>query len=169
MASSMTVKFTLNRKEVCSSLRQSMVRQRAIQIIVALLVVLAAVPVIKFFQHAEDPRVPFQPALFVQTALALLALPYLFGLLPVLLSRKMNPALLDKEQVLRFDDEGLTAVTGAGESKVGWKSWAGYRETPGFFLLQFGPRAFQPLPKRAFATPQEVVDFRNLLKQKVRR
>ncbi len=169
MSASITVKFTLSRKEVCSSLRQSLIRRRSIQVVVALLVALAALPVIRYVQHVEDPRSPFQPVWLLQTALGLLAVPYIFGMLPVLLSRRMNPALLDREQVLQFSDQGIHAITGAGEAKADWKSWVGYRETGEFFLLQIGPRAFQPLPKRAFTSPQEVTDFRNLLKQKVRR
>jgi hypothetical protein len=169
MSASITVKFTMSRKEIASSLRQSLVRQKVVLVVVALLLAMAALPLVAAVRHAENPQVPFQPASFLQTAVGVLGVAYLFGVLPVVLARRTNPALVDHEQVLSFSDEGMDAVTGAGSAKIPWKSWVGYRETEGFFLLQFGPRAFQALPKRVFATPQELIDFRNLLKQKLRR
>jgi len=170
MSASFTVKFTLTRSEVVSSIRQSMLGRRALLIVLTILVYMAAYPFISYaFKHSEDAQVVFRKESLLLSGFCLAAIGYLFGVLPLLLSRRMSTALRDQEQVFRFTDKGSEATTGAGEAKFDWKAWVRYRETGRFFFLYPGPNISHVIPKRAFASTEEVIAFRNLLKQKIKR
>lgn len=170
MSASITVKFTMTRAEVVSSIRQSMFGRRAILIVLTVFVYIAASPFINYiFKHPEDPNYTLQTHSLIYSAGCLVAIAYLIGILPIMLAGKMNPAVRDQEQLFRFTEKGAEAVTGAGESKLDWKSWTRYRETGRFFFLYPGPKISYVLPKRAFASGEELIAFRNLLKQKIKR
>jgi len=116
----------------------------------------------------QAPAVPFPTNALVYPAVGLLALSWLFGVIPMLAVRRMNAAARDREQVFTFSDDGAEVVTSAGEAKFPWSAWIKYRETRRFFMLYPSKQVVHVLPKRAFSSEQELVDLRNLLKQKIR-
>jgi len=170
MSASITVKFTLTRAEVVGSIRQAMLGKRAMLVVLTIFVFIAASPFVTYvLRHSEDPSYAFRTDGLVYSAACLVAIAYLLGVLPILLAGRMDPAVRDQEQVFRFTEKGSEAKNGAGELNFDWKSWTRYRETGKFFFLYPGPRVNLVLPKRAFASDEELVAFRNLLKQKIKR
>jgi hypothetical protein len=167
---SITLKFTMSRGEYAGALRQGMLRQKTMQLLIAIFVCMTAAPLtLRFLSASAGAPVALSIRDFIYPAIGVIGVAYIFGVMPFLLVAKMNPAVRDHEQVFRATGEGAESVTGAGEVKVPWNALLGYRESGRFFLLQLGERQIVTLPKRAFATPQEITDFRNLLKQRVKR
>jgi hypothetical protein len=167
---SITVKFTMSRGEFASALRMGMLHQKSMQILIAIFVCITASPLItRALASPQSSQVPLTYRDFIYPCIGLIGAAYIFGVLPRLLVAKMNPAVRDGEHVFRVTEEGAESVTGVGQAKVDWKAFLRYRETGRFFLLHLGPRQFVSLPKRAFTSDQELIDFRNLLKRKVKR
>jgi hypothetical protein len=166
MSASLTVKFTMTPGEYAAALRTVLLRRRIIWFMVAAFAFFASAP---FIRAAQTPGAPFPMNALVYPGVGLLALAWLFGVVPMLAVRRMNPAMRDREQVFKFSDEGGEVVTGSSEAKFLWPVWVKYQETARFFLLYPSRTIVHILPKRAFASEQELIDFRNLLKQKIRR
>lgn len=166
---SITVKFTMSRGEYASALRLGMLHQKVMQVLVAIFVCLAVSPLIMRFSSPAGAPAAISFRDLIYPLVGVIGVAYLYGVLPFLLVAKMNPAVRDREQVFRVTGDGAESVTGLGESKVAWNAILRYRESSRFFLLHLAPRQFVPLPKRAFASEQEIIDFRNLLKQKLKR
>jgi hypothetical protein len=65
----------------------------------------------------------------------------------------------------QFDDTGMESSTGDGVRSVSpWSAMTGARELKDYFALEVGglPRM---IPKRAFATPEDLIAFRSMLKR----
>jgi hypothetical protein len=169
MSRSLIVKFTMTRAEYAAALRTVLLRRRIIWVMIAAFAFFTSGPFITYYSRsAQTPAAPFPMAALIYPGIGLLALAWLFGVVPILAVRRMNPASRDQEQVFTFSDEGATVVSATGEAKFLWSAWIKYQETGRFFLLYPSKQIVHIMPKRAFASEQELVDFRNLLKQKVR-
>ncbi len=165
----MTVKFTMTRAEYAAALRSALLRQRMIWLLVAAFAFFASSPFVAYFTRPpQAPAAPFPVNALVYPAVGLLALAWLFGVVPILAVRRMNPAARDREQVFTFSDDGAEVLGAGGEAKFPWSAWVKYRETRNFFMLYPSKKAVHVLPKRALGSEQDLVDFRNLLKQKIR-
>jgi len=170
MSNSLTVKFTMTRAEYAAALRTVMLRRRIIWVMIAAFAFFTSAPFVAYFSRSpQAPAAPFPMSALMYPAVGLLALAWLFGVVPILAVRRMNPASRDREQVFRFSDEGGEVATANAEAKFLWPEWVKYQETGRFFLLYPSRQIVHILPKRAFSSEQELVDFRNLLKQKIRR
>ena len=69
-------------------------------------------------------------------------------------------------QTLRADETGLLYTSDLGKSDVRWNAFTKFRETPNLFMLYFGGRLFQVVPKRAFSGTT-LEEFRALLEHNV--
>ncbi len=169
MSGSLTVKFTMTRAEYAAALRTVLLRRRIIWVMIAAFAFFTSAPFVTYFTRApQAPAAPFPMNALMYPAVGLLALAWLFGVVPILAVRRMNPASRDREQVFKFSEEGAEVVTAAAEAKFPWTAWVKYQETGRFFLLYPSRQIVHILPKRALGSEQELIDFRNLLKQKIR-
>lgn len=91
----------------------------------------------------------------------------LFGWSPYAAYRRTNPGLRDMEQEFRFTEGGAEVRTGIAEMKLDWKAWVRFKETRHFFMLFPNTTTMHILPKRAFASEEERIGFRDLLKEKL--
>jgi hypothetical protein len=66
-----------------------------------------------------------------------------------------------------FSAEGLTSRSSHGTAEARWSIYTGARETKDFFLLHSGANLFYPYPKTAFATPQDLASFRDLIRMHI--
>ena len=72
---------------------------------------------------------------------------------------KANP-LLSQPRTMELSDEGLTLRTETFSSVRVWSHFLFFYETPIAFLLFDSSRSAEILPKRAFATPDQLNEFR---------
>jgi hypothetical protein len=69
----------------------------------------------------------------------------------------------------RFGAETIEASCGATRTTFSWKQWIGFLEAGDYVLLFSSPEQFHILPKRAFKTAEEALEFRKLLESKPQR
>lgn len=91
-------------------------------------------------------------------------------LMPYIFHRRIyhrNPRLFEMRTVT-FNDDGLRsekATTGTVEAK--WSSFEKFKETKNLFLTYQTKDVIGMVPKRAFASPEDVAQFRKLLASKL--
>jgi hypothetical protein len=73
------------------------------------------------------------------------------------------------EQAWQFSESGVQSKTAFGESKREWQVYPKVAEDAKYFILFLPSNAYTPIPKRAFASADELIRFRALLKRKVAR
>lgn len=72
-----------------------------------------------------------------------------------------------REQSVKIDEWGLHRTSEIGQSETKWLAYTDYRETHNLFLLYFGRRLMEVIPKRAFSA-EELQQFRQLLLEHLR-
>jgi hypothetical protein len=68
-----------------------------------------------------------------------------------------------------LDETGLRSDTPLGHHEVPWSSFERFCETKNLFLLYQTKDYAGVVPKRAFSSPEQLAEFRNLIAQRVRR
>lgn len=63
--------------------------------------------------------------------------------------------------------DGIASRSRLGNHEAGWGSYSAAFESADHFLLYLGRNVFNPLPKRAFTNPQDVIRFRELIRAHV--
>jgi hypothetical protein len=162
------VKFTMSKAEYLAAYRQHLFRSKLIQIGSAFFLLWIVLPLLCFiyFLRMGIPH-SFSAAEFVWPAVGLFALVRIFGFGPSDLYRKTNPGFRDQEQEYRFTEAGADIRTAISEAKLDWKVWLRFKETPQFFLLFPGTPVMHILPKRAFASPEDLESFRVMLRARI--
>ncbi|MDF1852226.1 MAG: YcxB family protein [Verrucomicrobiales bacterium] len=77
-----------------------------------------------------------------------------------------NPAFSGLTSV-SFEDEVIEVVSLVGESRLSWSVYLSAMESDFFFLPMISKRSFSIIPKRAFATEDDLDAFRELLESKL--
>jgi hypothetical protein len=72
-----------------------------------------------------------------------------------------------REQLVRIDESGLHRTSEIGQSETKWLAYTGYQETQNLFVLYFGRRLMEVIPKRALSAEQ-LQRFRQLLLEHLR-
>jgi hypothetical protein len=67
-----------------------------------------------------------------------------------------------REQSVKIDEWGVRRTSEIGQSETKWLAYTEYRETQNLFLLYFGRRLMEVIPKRALSVEQ-LQKFRQLL------
>lgn len=115
----------------------------------------------------------FEQAPYAPLLVFLLPILLFFSVLlqPWLASRQVNKnERMRTETTWTVSDDGLLVTTGYGQSKIDWETFGKVVETGDYFLLLYSwnRRLFQIIPKRAFASPDEMADFREYLKRHIK-
>jgi len=91
-------------------------------------------------------------------------------LLPYFIHRRIyyrNPRIFGVRTVT-FDDEGIKSDSDIAHVAIGWNSFERFTETKHLFLTYQSRDVVGIIPKRAFITQSDIVQFRNLLASKIR-
>jgi hypothetical protein len=83
-------------------------------------------------------------------------------------SRKAASEVEPQEISFIFSEMGVDKRTLHSEAKLEWKAYVKFSETDKFYFLHYSKRLADIVPKAAFATPQDVDAFRELLLRQVR-
>jgi YcxB-like protein len=67
-----------------------------------------------------------------------------------------------------FSDDLVTQEMASGRAELLWSAFIRVRETPHLFLFYVQKHLAHPVPKRAFASEQEIAGFRELIRRHVR-
>lgn len=68
-----------------------------------------------------------------------------------------------------FVDQEIHFIIGRVESRLDWKYYQGFLETPDSFIFVYAKKAISLFPKRAFADDRQIAEFRNLVHKKLER
>lgn len=69
---------------------------------------------------------------------------------------------------MNFEEQGFTVGNERGSRSWKWNELSNFLETPYFFHLYFDNRSFFLVPKEAFGETDNVYQFRQMLKEKVK-
>jgi hypothetical protein len=76
--------------------------------------------------------------------------------------------ILRTEHQVTYSAEGIHYLLAEIESNLDWKYFQYWAENQNGFLLISAEEVFNLIPKRAFANPNQIVEFRKLLSSKLR-
>jgi hypothetical protein len=164
MSNPIRLKFILSPDEYADAIRQNLFRLPSLLIVSAMVVIATLTPMVLLAAGRPTFNVGGSLACALVGATFVVSL-YWNG--PRSAYRKLNPANRDQEQAFSFTEEGIDIRHATAEAKLDWKSWIKFRENARFFLVYPAQRMFTIIPKRAFASPEEVDAFRELLKRKL--
>lgn len=71
-------------------------------------------------------------------------------------------------RTVTVDESGLKSDSELQHVEIKWSSFEKFSETKNLFLIHQTRDVVGIVPKRAFSSPDDIVQFRNLLAQKVR-
>ncbi len=70
---------------------------------------------------------------------------------------------------LEITEEGITGKTENMQGTNPWTDYVRWKEGNGVFLLYWSDALFQVIPGRFFSTDEQIMEFRNLLRDKIGR
>jgi len=70
-------------------------------------------------------------------------------------------------RTITITDDGLISGSPMGHAETMWNMYEKFRETKSLFLLYQSADLIGILPKRVFATPADIQQFRSLLAAKI--
>lgn len=168
MPGPIVVRFTMTKAEYLAAFRQHLFRSKQTLFMGAFLLLWICLPLISYVGYVGTGITHrYSASEFVLPAVGLLLLALVFGWSPIAAYRKTNPAFRDQEQEFRFTDAGAEFRTGISEAKLDWQVWLRYKETPQFFMLFPGSTVMHILPKRAFASPEDLESLRVMLRTRI--
>jgi hypothetical protein len=112
------------------------------------------------------------PVRWIFAALALVFPFIVFVMNPWQVARQvLKHERLRAETTWQVHEDGVTISTAFAENRMDWGTFQRVVETNAYFMLLYtvNRRAFQLLPKRAFAAPEQEQSFRELLAARVGR
>jgi hypothetical protein len=105
---------------------------------------------------------------FLITFFGVLAVLQMF--MPFLVHRRVynrNPRLFGMKTVI-FDDDGIKSDGAMGHVERRWNAFEKFSETNNLFITYLTRDVVGIVPKRAFASPEAVAQFRDLLASRIR-
>ena len=166
MTSPLEVRFTLARAEVTSTIRWLTWRKLRLPAMVlgvfALLVEGAIVVLYAVTGRTQDLAwaLPL-PAFFAATFL------YSAFVAPALAYRRLPRTFREGGHFWRFSDEGVEFRGPTVEAKFLWSTWIAFAESAECFLLFPQREQAHMIPKRAFASAEEIDRFRSLARGRI--
>lgn len=79
-----------------------------------------------------------------------------------------NPDFYGKTVTFRFSDEEIFYFNDHCQSQIDWANYRKVKETPDSYILFQDTDFLTVIPKRVFANQRELLDFRALLKRKIK-
>jgi hypothetical protein len=85
------------------------------------------------------------------------------------LAFKRNPGIYLEPYQVTFDDTGVHAKTSTIDARRLWTGYSTVLEGETLFLLVYGKWLYVAIPKRVFASDEEIEGFRQMLERKIGR
>jgi hypothetical protein len=158
----MTINFSYDKKQVVQALRYHFLSRKEIRIMIIVVNVFAIASAALFYFRKIEPM-----AFLVGSFLWFSLMIVFWFVLPGTVYRK-NATFRD-HFTMNFMDETFSLGNERGSRSWAWKELSSYIETPHFFHLYFSSRSFFLIPKNSFASSDEVYEFRQILKAKVKK
>jgi len=167
MAIPITVKFLLTREsyaELCKALgkRSTGLSSRGWGI---LLWILLTFPTRAILEKAFSLKWPMELQLLVAAAVSGAVT---FWIRRNALQRQRAGFVEDDEIEYRFSEAGIDKRTRRAESKLEWGIYARFWETDEVIFLCYPNQTVDPVPKKAFASADDLAAFKELLSRKVK-
>jgi hypothetical protein len=157
----MTIHFSYDKKQVLQALRYHFLSKREIRLMVILVNVFALLSAVLFYFHKILPYA-FLAGSFLWFSLMLT----FWFFLPGMVYRRA--ATFKDHFNLNYDDLSFTVGNERGSRSWQWTDLSNFLETPHFFHLYFDNRSFFLIPKNAFVNSDDVYEFRQVLKERIR-
>lgn len=155
------VSFTFTPERLTDALKHyHRQRQQSLQLIWILVFLCVLIPL--FGMNAVAWLIE---SLMVLSAIFLLIAPYIADWSARRSFRKSH--FCDEEISQRFDETGLHEVSGKSDSNLAWSIFTKAVHFDDGFLLFSGPRNFRWIPTDAFANPNQIPEFEQLLRANI--
>ena len=130
-----------------------------------LLLVVIVLP-ISIFDTGADQKDGFIPVIIVA---GLAYLVFLFGFMHPRRLKKIfsQQKMLHAPHSLNITDEAISTKSEVGEAKLTWNYFPKWKEGKNIFLLYQSDVMFHLVPKRCFASLEEMAQFRKLMLEKI--
>jgi hypothetical protein len=158
----MTIDVTYNKGQVLQALRYHFLSKREIRVMIILVNVFALVSALLFYFRKILP-LAFLTGSFLWFSMMIC----FWFLLPWLVYKRA--ATFKDHLIMKFEDESFSVGTAKGSRSWPWKVLSNFLETPNFFHLYFDTKSFFLVPKNSFSDSDQVFQFRQLLKEKIRK
>ncbi|HXY79271.1 MAG TPA: YcxB family protein [Candidatus Bathyarchaeia archaeon] len=96
---------------------------------------------------------------------------YLYFVAPYVGARSSRKQSANLRDTMRYtiSDEGVEQDCATARGEFQWATYLKAQETPDFFLLYVRRTMAHPIPKRAFASAEEISQFREMLRRHVKK
>jgi len=95
---------------------------------------------------------------------------YFYFVAPHLTARSILKQSANLRSAIHYtiSDDGITQEAATSQSQLGWATYIKAQETKDFFLLYMRKSMAHSIPKRAFASADEISQFREMLRRHVK-
>lgn len=164
MTRSLTLRFTPTPDDFARTVQLMTLRRPAMR----LLAVLMGASLVGGIYLLLAQRSEASPVAIYALAAPLVYFGYIFWLSPATVKRKVAASeRLRAPATWQVNRRGVTVHSAFTDNKVAWGEFSALVELRGFFLLPYRdkPRLFLFIPRRAFSSPEQMQDFRELARQ----
>lgn len=157
----MTIEFSYNKNQVLQALRYHFLNRREIRLMIILVNVFALASAALFY---FKKILPF--AFLVGSFMWFILMISFWFVLPGMVYRRA--ATFKDHFTMNFGNDYFSVGNERGSREWPWKALSNFLETPYFFHLYFDNRSFFLVPKNSFTKTEDVYQFRQLLKEKIK-
>lgn len=158
----MTVSFDYDKRLVIQALRYHFISRPEIKTMLVVVNVFALASVALYAFKKITPL-----AFLVGSGLWIVLMISFWFILPGIVYRRAET--FRHSFTMHFEEEDFTLAHQNGSRSWPWKALSTFMESPHFFHLYFDSRSFLLVPKSGFAGKDQVFEFRQMLKGKVKR
>jgi hypothetical protein len=158
----MTIHFEYEKGQVMQALRYHFISKTEIRIMLIVVNVFALIS-ITLYALGKITAMAFLVGSFLWVMLMI----SFWFILPMLVYRRAET--FRHEFSMDFKEEGFVLSHERGNRSWPWSALSTFLESPHFFHLYFDSRSFFLVPKSGFTDRDQVADFRQLLKEKVKK
>ena len=158
----MTIHFTYDKRQVIQALRYHFITRPELRIMIILVNVFALTAAILFYLKKITPL-----AFLIGSLLGFGLMISIWFILPGVVYRRA--ATFQDHFTMDFGEDQFTLGNERGSRSWPWKALSSFLESPHFFHLYFDSRSFFLVPKSGCKTNDEIVQLRQLLKEKISR
>jgi len=158
----MTIHFSYEKSKVIQGLRYHFITRPELRFMIIIVNVFALLSAALFYFKYVGPL-----AFFIGSILWFIMMISVWFLLPGIIYRKTET--FKNSFSMNFDEENFSLGTERGSKSWSWQALTTMLESPHFFHLYFDSRSFFLVPKNGCKSSDEVIELRQLLKEKIKK
>ena len=165
MENEINLTYQLSENELMDVIRAQSMRTWSFRFLAGFIVILYAYIAVQQIVYGATLELMFftlAPVILVTVILVLFTLSN-----PLVRRRIRKEPKYTCEQVWQFSEERIHWQTPYAEANRVWETYPRVEEDSKYFIFFLKSNAFTPIPKRAFASADEIIRFRELLKRKM--